>query len=437
MGFPVKGLWQSVASLGLMQVASMAITFAAGVLLARLLGASQYGIYALAMTVTTLVGMVTEFGLPTLLMRDVAVATATGKWGTVKALAHWADKVILTISCAIFVLFFGGYWLLGAKQDSAFLSAMLWAIFLIPMVALAKWRGLALLSLGKTFAGQFPVLILRYGLFTLILAAIFFKGQKATAATAMLAQLLAAFVALIAVFFMFRRYIPADWRNSVITYDRNERAGWVKDCIPLGMNEGLRLLQGQIAILLLGIFSTASEVGNYRVADAVASAATMGISVIATALSPVVARHWANGDIAALRVAQKWGALAMVGSSLILGLPFLLFGEYLFPLLFGPEFVDASVVFPVVFLAYSIGGALGSPMVFATMTGKQSYVTKSLAINAAMASIMALIFGGSLTGFSMAMAILISSTLSSAYLWATIWMRHSVDTSLLGWRKSH
>lgn len=90
----------SIGSAGL-RVTSMLLSFLVGVLLARNLGPSGYGIYALVMAIIALLTVPTEFGLPSLVTREVAVARAEKDWGRIRGVLSWANTVVAILSLSL------------------------------------------------------------------------------------------------------------------------------------------------------------------------------------------------------------------------------------------------------------------------------------------------------------------------------------------------
>src|SRR5690606_20786256 len=119
-------------------------------------------------------------------------------------------------------------------------------------------RGQMLLALGRTVAGQLPVLVLRPGIFLLALAAVWLVQHRIEAPTAMALQVGAALLALLVLIGLWSRHSPEAMRKAAPAYAMRE---WAGTCLPMGATESLRMLQGQIAIFLLGLFASASEVG--------------------------------------------------------------------------------------------------------------------------------------------------------------------------------
>lgn len=424
---PLRRLLQSAGSLTLLNFASMGLAFIIGALLARQLGASGYGVYGLAMTVATLAGMITEFGLPVLTMREVAAASATGRWNLARGLELWADRVVLGLS----VLLLGGlalaHFALGLGTGSALGEALIWAVLLVPVVALGKLRGLALLSLGHAMAGQFPVMVLRPGLYALALLAAWRTLPRIDAPLAMMFQVVAAFTAMVAVRAAWLRLCPAAMRNAEPEYDRR---GWAAACLPMGMTEGLRLLEGQVAVLLLGALATTQEIGIYRVADSVTAVTAVGQSILATAATPLFASLFASADRAGLARVAGATAIGMTLSTLALGLPFLLAGTWLFATVFGAEFGASQAPFLIVWSGLMISGAFGPLQTYANMAGRQRLTTMSFAISLGVNLLVANATIPSMGAAGAALGSLASRLVSNLWLWRELRKRDGINLSI-------
>ena len=426
---PLRQLARSAGSLAVLNLTSIALAFAVGVLLARGLGPSAYGVYGLSMTVATLAGMVTEFGLPVLTMREVAAARANGRWDLARGLTIWGDRVVLGIS-ALLLGGLGAFWLIdrAAAANSVFLATMLWAILLIPVVALGKLRGLALLSLGHTVAGQLPVLLLRPGLFALGLLALRFLGPPLSAPVAMIVQVAAAFVAMVTVRIAWQRLRPTEMRTAVPTFDRK---GWIAACLPMGMTEGLRLLQGQGAVLLLGILATTHDVGIYRVADAMSQMAGVGQTILATAATPLLARLHAGNDRHGLQGVLGATSIGMLLTTFLLGLPVLVLGPELFGFVFGAKFVPSVPVFLIIWTGMLIFAVAGPAPTYANMTGRQNLTTASFVISVLVNVAVATVAIPRLGAIGAAVGVVSANAVANSWLWWQMYRRDGINTSAI------
>ena len=86
-----------VGSAGIRSV-GMAFGFLVGIQLARGLGAAGYGVYGLAMAIISLITTPTEFGLPQLVMREVASAHVRSDWSLIRGILRWSNRTVLLLS---------------------------------------------------------------------------------------------------------------------------------------------------------------------------------------------------------------------------------------------------------------------------------------------------------------------------------------------------
>ncbi len=367
---------QSSAAMAVLYAGSTAASFLVGIILARLLGAAQYGVYALAMVTATLAGMVTEFGLPTLAMRETGRARATQNWSELRGLLHWADRSVLAIS-VIIALGFGGYfWFQDVAAKSAYISAMFWGGALIPVVAIGKLRSLVLLSLDHVYASQIPVMILRPIIFALGCLIIWWVSHHLTAPLVMAVQLASATFATLLTVTLYIRTRPAALTTAPKKFMIHL---WLTTCIPMGLTEGLRLLQGQLSLLLVGHLAGTAAAGTYRVGDAVAQISAMMASVVATAATPMFARLHEEGDRHSIARVATLAAWAMLIGGLALGLPVALWGDTIFPLIFGHDFRASQAIFVALWIGVILSSLFGLVLTLANMVGQHRLATGTLA----------------------------------------------------------
>lgn len=423
----LRRLAQSAFSLGTLYCGSVALTFGVGVLLARQLGPSGYGVYALAMAVATLVGMLTEFGLPLLVMREVAAAQAKRSWGEARGLIRWADRTIIGLSVMVLTGFFAMV-ALKFVMRSAVLLTVSWAILLVPLVGLAKLRGLALLSLGRTFAGQFAVLILRPGLFALALATFWITKRALGPAQAMAWQVAAAGCSLAAVGILFHTLRPVDLRTAAPI---NRWRQWIVATVPMGMTEGLRLLQSQMAIFMLSFLTTPTMVGWFRVADSAETVCLVPITILNVVAAPFFAKLHAAGDKRELQRVLTAVSAGIFVAVAALSLPLLFFARPLISLAFGIRFAPAAPAFVVEVLGNLLVCALGPVVTLANMAGLERQVTITTGMAVVLVGAGSLLFAPSLGATGGALAVVIATLCWNAALAVTVRRRLGVDPTIL------
>jgi len=424
---PVRRFVRSSGIMALVYAGAMVLAFLAGIVLTRSLGAYGYGIYSLALTTATLVGLITEFGLPVLALREAGSARASGNWGSLRGLMRWSDRAILAVSLFLIVAIWAAITLSGRAADSEFLQTMLWAVALVPLAGLAKLRSSVLLALDRVAAGQVAVMIVRPAVFLAVCFAIPIAIGPLTARTAIVAQVGGAFASLLLVAAFYRRWRPPELASAPAQSDVR---GWVAASLPMGVTEGLRLLQGQLALLLTGWLAGAATAGIYRGADAVMQLATVAASVVATAATPMFARLIGEGDRQGVqRIAVLTGVI-MVAGVVGVALPIALAGDWLFPALFGRDFAASPPVFAILAIGLAGTYSMGLAQALANMSGHHMLTTWSFLTTTVCNLVLGLALIPPLGAIGAAMATAVSAIVGAAWCAWQLKRRTGYNTTL-------
>lgn len=409
---PVKRFVRSSGIMAALYAAAMVLAFLAGIILTRSLGAHGYGVYSLALTTATLFGLITEFGLPVLALREAGSARASGNWGTLRGLMRWADRAILALSLLLIAGIWGTIYLSGRAGDSEFLATMLWAVALVPLVGLAKLRSSVLLALDRVAAGQFAVMIVRPLIFLAVCLAIPALTGTLTATAAIIAQVGGALASLVLVAALYRLWRPAELSSAAAQSDVR---GWLSASLPMGVTEGLRLLQGQLALLLTGWLAGATTAGIYRGADAVMQLATVGASVVATAATPMFARLIGENDREGIQRIAVLTSVIMVAGVVAVALPIALTGNWLFPALFGRDFAASPPVFAILAIGLVGTYSMGLAQALANMSGHHVLTTQSFLITAVFNLVLGLVLIPQLGAIGAAIATAVSAIVGTGW----------------------
>ena len=366
-----------IGSAGL-RIVGLFFGFLVGVQLARGLGVEGYGIYGLAMAIIALLTVPTEFGLPQLLTREVAAAQVAEDWARLRGILKWSGQTVLLISIIITVVVL--IWLAMVDRDfSSTLSMTLIAgLFIVPLVALGKLLSAALSGLQYIVNSQFPDALVRPASFSLLLFLIPLVSVPLNSVLAMGLSALSAACAFGVALAMLWKHLPSEIHTAI---PRIQSHGWWSSTLPMALTEGMRVLQGHLVILLLGLMVAVAMVGLFRVASSMLILISFPTALFNSVGAPIIARLYAQGDRARLQRLLSWVALGMVSGTLILTLPFIVAGGFILSTVFGAEFHGANA--PLLVLC---GGALfnaffGANAALLNMTGHQARVTRASGVS--------------------------------------------------------
>lgn len=414
-----------IGSAGL-RALGMGFTFLVGMQLARGLGAEGYGIYGLAMSLVAILGVPTQFGLPQLLIREVSASQARGQLGRIGGVLRWADRTVLATSSIIASAVVIWLMLFNKGPPSDLSRTILVALTLVPLIALGCVKGGALRGLQHIVKGQLPDAVIRPAVFSLLL---FLATSVWTlnAAIAMALGAVSAAVALVIVAAMLRKELQA-FRAPIEMADNT--GAWWSSAIPMALTEGMRVIQRQAAILLLGVMSTMTTVGVYRVASSVALLVAAPIALLNVVSAPIVSRLYAQGKKEQLQKLLAWTALGMFSSTLILTAPFLFAGEHILAILFGAEFAASSGMLLALCAGININGFFGANATLLNMTGHHGRVTRASAISLAMLAILLPASIRYMDGIGAAWAVSAAMTVWNIVMWRDAARLTGLDTSV-------
>lgn len=421
-----------IGSVGL-RIAGMFFGFLVGVQLARGLGVEGYGIYGLAMSIIALLTVPTEFGLPQLLTREVAAAHVDKDWGRLRGILKWSSKTVLLTSVAITIAVM--LWLVTTKRDlNTPLAMTLFAgLLMVPLVAIGNLRAATLRGFQHIVKGQLPDTLIRPASFSLLLFIVPLLSVPLNPALAMGLGAVSAAFAFGAAVAMLRKNLPPEIHDAI---PQIQSRAWWSSALPMALTEGMRVLQGHLVILLLGIMATVSMVGIFRVASSVALLVAVPETLLNVVGAPIIARLHAQGDRARLQRLLSWIALGMVGSTLVLTLPFIVAGVPLLSIVFGEEFGDANALLLVLCGSAVINGFFGANATLLNMTGYQTRVTWASSISLALLAIVSPPLITSVGVIGAAIATALAMLTWNILMWRDARRLLAMDTSFLHFFKS-
>lgn len=367
-------LVKSVGGSAGISMLGMAFTFLLGWQLARGLGAAGYGVYGVAMAVVSILGIPSQFGLPQLLTREVASANAKRDWPQLKGVILWASR-LATISSLI-VVSVVGVWVgvAGPGVHSPLGSSLAIGAFLVPLIALGAMSAAVLRGLLEVVVAQVPDGLVRPAVHSLLLLCITSLGATLTPANAMAAGVAGAVLALLVGVLLVAGRMPA---AVIIAKPREEGVAWMGAALPMALTEGLRVLQGQAALLVLGAMVSMAEVGHFRVAASLMTLLVFPLSVLNLVAAPYVSNLAATGDRVRLRRMLTHVSLGMTVSVLILALPFVIAGDWLIATIFGADFGAANPILLVLAIGMLANAVFGAGATVLNMLGHQKRVTRA------------------------------------------------------------
>lgn len=402
---------KNISSLAV-NAAALIISLVQAVVLARILGASGYGIYSHVFALVSMMVIPFQFGLVNLVIRETAKHQALGNWSLIHGVWHWSGLCVISLSALYAIA--AGSWiaLAGAEPASAFPTTLAYGLLLPPLIGIANLYGARLRGLRCVIQGRLPSEIIRPGLFVAILALIPLLGPSPIGADqTMLLHAIAAGITLLTAAFMARRATPAPMLEQRTR--QFEGSYWLRCAVPMTMAAGVQILLSNSSLLLLGWLSSAEDVGIYNVSLKGAMLVLFGLQATNMIFMPYFARLHAQNETGKLAALIKQSGRITLLIAFPAASMFIFFGADFLRIVFGHEFIEGATPLAILSAGQLLGAYGGTIAAALAMTGREKNVATCVGLSLASNIVLGLVlipeFGMNGAAIASALALLIYS----------------------------
>lgn len=356
--------------------------FAIGILLARLLGADQYGLYTLALSAESIIGGLALLGMHTAVVRYVPLFASrrdtAGLWGTLQVVFGLPAIASLIAGVGLYVLAnpIAERWFHEPRLVPLLrLTSLIIPFFTLSTIAAAATRGFKKMQYMVIAQNITHPLIKLVLMIVLAVTGLTVKGALAS-------HLIATVIVLLMLLHFLNRLFSLNrpWRTG-----HRDVKGLLGFSMPLYLTGLIATFRGNLQSLLLGTWDSITGVGVFAVASRVNLVGQMFHSSVVVASMPVVSELYEREDWQQLRrfyqTTSRW--------TFTLNLPLFLI-VILFPgpilSVFGQSFADGVVALTILAWVSLVKTGTGICGVLIDMTGNthlklvNSVVTTSLTV---------------------------------------------------------
>jgi O-antigen/teichoic acid export membrane protein len=401
-------LIKGAGGLAVLKVINVFLMLSSGVLLARVMGPEHYGVYAFVLSIVTLLILPAKAGLPTLLVRETAYNQLKGNWGLLRGLIKLSGRFVLGYSIFIVIVawIYAHYGWEGSNTVRN--EAFLWALLLVPFLAYTGIRTGALRGLRWVVSSEMPEQLIRPIIVLICAGLLLLIGRKIDAVTAVQINIIAAIVAFLIGTIVLFKALPAPVKHIPPEYTLRP---WLASLFPLSIFVGLKLLDSQVSLILLGVFGSSEEVGLFKVATTGAGLVAFGMTAVNMAMSPHLARLFHEGNMETLQRMIIVSTRLVALTSFPVAVAFIFWGETIISFIFGPEYSGAGVALAILCIGQLVNASAGPVATLLNMAGKDRVTVLvsmiALGVNIALGVTLIPLYG--ITGAALSFAVSVSS----------------------------
>ncbi len=351
----------------MIRVAGAALAFVSQVILARLMGRFEYGVFVFVWVLMILFGNLACFGFPSAIIRFLPQYDASGNHAAIRGLNAAARLFVIAASGTLALIGTLLLYVFRGMIEHYYIMPVFLGLIAVPMIALgdvldgtARAKHWPVMALSPTFLIR-PTLILLY------MVAAILAGAPHDAVTAMTAALAAAFTSVVlqylAVTFRLRRHYSSGPKAM-------EFSAWTAVALPIFLVEGVGYLLTNSDVIVVGIFLDPDEVAVYFAAAKTMALVLFVSFAVRAAIGPRFAAIIAEGDRSKLAAfateATRWAFFP----ALAVGLVVLSAGQLLLSL-FGAAFIEGQIVMTILLTGIVARALVGPAEILLTMADKQ------------------------------------------------------------------
>ncbi|MDF1633489.1 lipopolysaccharide biosynthesis protein [Mycoplana sp. MJR14] len=363
-----RNLAQRMAMIAfVIRVVSAAIAFVSQIIMARMMGEFEYGIFVFVWVLVVIFGNLSCLGFHSTVVRFLPQYNAGTAHAEIRGLTLAAHSFSIASSSLLALIGLLGLWLFSAHLDSYYVVPVYLGIFCLPMIALgdvlegtARAHSWAVVALSPTYLVR-PLLILVF------LVAAVFLGAPHTAVTAMAAALAATYLTSVVQFFNVGHRLRRAYLNGP---RRFEFGTWIRVALPIFLIEGFGFLLTNSDVVVVGLVLDPESVAIYYAAAKTMALVHFVLFSVKAAAAPRFSALYGQGDRAGLAHFAGETVRWSFWPSLAVGLAVLLVGDFLLSL-FGPAFTAGYGVMVILLIGILAKAAIGPGEVLLTMAGQQ------------------------------------------------------------------
>jgi O-antigen/teichoic acid export membrane protein len=385
------------------RIASAAIAFVSQIVLARLMGEFEYGIFAFVWVLVILVGSLSCLGFHTSIIRFLHQHMAEDDIGAVRGLNLAVRVIALGSASTVAALGFLFLHLFGETIEPYYLVPVALALFTLPMIALGDVLDGTARSNNWTAVALTPTYLIRPTLILAFMLAALWLGAPNTAVTAMEAALAATYVTTLFQLLRLTLRLRRLYGNGEMRFTPRP---WLRVSLPLFLVDGIGFLLTNADVVVVGLYLPPDQVGIYYAAAKTIVLVQFVYFSIKAAAGPRFSALMAEGDMASLSAFAGQTVRWTFWPSLAVGVIALALGELLLSL-FGSAFTAGYPLMAILFAGILAKSLVGPGEVLLSMTGRQNLcvLVYAATLLASIALYMVLIPRFGLTGAAMAAAL--------------------------------
>ena len=351
----------------LVRIVSAAIALISQVILARMMGMFEYGIFVLVWTAMVIAGNITCFGFQVSIIRFVPQYREQGDLDRLRGVIYASRMMVFMISTVLAIAGLALVQTFSEIMPVYYIAPFLLGIVLLPMIAMGDYVAGLSRSQGWAMLSLLPVYIVRPVLILVFVIGAIWAGYAPTANNALLASIAACYVATLGSLIQALRSTPIEHKKGP---RKLELKTWFAVSLPIFLVEGFYFTMTNADVLMVGAYMQPEQVAVYFAAVKILALVHFVNFAVRAGAAQRFSTLLHSGDRTQLSVFARQTVNWVFWPSLFMAIIMVLLGQDLLRL-FGGEFVDGYKLMVILAIGIVLRAAVGPCESVLTMTGQE------------------------------------------------------------------
>jgi len=413
-----------------LKIARIALGMVSTWLLTRWMQQDDFGLYSLALSLSVLLAIPGEAGIPQFVTREIARKRILGDAPGLRSVVRFANAVvigltIITAAAACTVLWIGPFDL--DRHVSLTITVVLLAVLL---GSLSNTRAGIMRGLGYPLLSQVPEQLVRPAAMIALSVAVIFTGTALSATTAITLYVGASAIAFVFGSALLYRRLRAVIEPGEVRYDTR---AWLGAILPFSLIAGTQVATGQVATITLGLVRPPEDVAIFRIAVLIGDLVNLPVLAMGTLLGPQIVQLFHKGDTAGLQQLVRNASRLITAVSLAIFAGIVALGPFVLPFAFGEAYRAAYEPLCVYAGGQLLCASTGVVATVASMCDREKLTMVSAILGLGLITALSLILCPRLGPIGASIAVAASMFIAKLALAAVVDQKLSIRTASWWW----
>lgn len=419
---------QGASTIFFVQVAGAGLGYIALVLIARSIGAEQYGIYVFLLSLVTVLSLLTGLGLPSSGVRYFAQYKEEADLRRLKGFFYFGRLIILSSSLLVAAIASASIFAFDIHPKETSVGTTLFAFAAIPILGLTGFYISAARAFYWPILAEAPVRVVRPLVLIVGVSGLILAGHQPTSLDAILLALAGGAIGLAILHFNVE---PRLFKTIGGASPRRELRTWLRVSLPMLVPSAFGIILIELDVVFVGLFLDPETTAVYQAA----ARTSVLVSFFFSSVMSLGAPH-----IAALYASQRKSELQALSHSLthwifwptLAASIFLIVTGKWFLSLFGDGFSSGYIILCIFIFSGIFNAATGPVTVLLTMTGHQNLCARVFSVSTVLIITLHIILISIFGAIGAAFAVLATVVTSRTWLLLEVNSKLGIRPSIFG-----